>query len=151
MISPLPCSDNHAVVLAGADISRGEHSWFHASLAATATLLFRIPSRMISVLGAPQLTHSEIGATAADSMRWTFGFGATAGVAPGWCPSQRLKESGMSVSARAGSEQLRRGSGAAKRPALGLPAAVQNEPTVYDIIYDIMIWCYYIIYKIILY
>jgi hypothetical protein len=29
--------------------------------------------------------------------------------------------------------------GAAKRPALGLPAAVQNEPTFYDIIYDIMI------------
>ena len=62
-----------------------------------------------------------------------------AGVAPGWCPSQRLKELGLSVSARAGSEQLRRGSGAAKRPALGLPAAVQNEQTVYDIIYDIMI------------
>jgi hypothetical protein len=37
---------------------------------ATAILLFRIPSRMISVLGAPpQLTHSEIGATAADSTR----------------------------------------------------------------------------------
>jgi hypothetical protein len=135
--------------------SWGEHPWFHASLAATATLLFRIPSRMISVfkLGAPQLTHSEIGATAADSMRWTFGCGATAGVAPGWCPSQRLKESGVSVSARAGSEQLtrRRGSGVAKRPALGLPAAVQNEQTVYDIIYDIMTWCYFIIYKIILY
>jgi hypothetical protein len=50
-----------------------------------------------------------------------------------------VKESGVSVSARAGSEQLSRGSGAAKRPALGLPAAVQNEQTVYDIIYDIMI------------
>ncbi len=46
---------------------------------------------------------------------------------------------GVSVSARAGSEQLRRGSGASKRPALGLPAAVQNEQTVYDIIYDVMI------------
>jgi hypothetical protein len=54
--------------------SWSEHPWFHASLAATAILLFRFPSRMISVLGAPQLTHSEIGATAADSMRWTFGW-----------------------------------------------------------------------------
>jgi hypothetical protein len=47
---------------------------------------------------------------------------------------------GVSVSARAGSEQLRRGSGAAKRPDLGLPAAVQNEQTVYDIIYDMNVY-----------
>ena len=44
------------------------------------------------------------------------------------------------MSARAGSEQLRRGSGAAKRPTLGLPAAVQNEQAVYDIIYDINVY-----------
>ncbi len=68
------------------------------------------------------------------SMRWTFGRGATAGVAPKWCPLQRLKESGASVSARAGSGQLRRGSGTANRPGLGLlAAAAQNEQTVYDI------------------
>ncbi len=85
----------------------------------TAILLFRILSRMISVLGGPQLIHSEIGATAADSMRWTFGRGATVGIAPGWCPLQRLKESGVSVSARAGSAETRKrrseeaGSGAA--------------------------------------
>jgi hypothetical protein len=57
--------------------------------------------------------------------------------------SERVSESrksGVSVSARAGSEQLRRGSGAAKRPALGLPAAVQNEQRVYDIIYDINVY-----------
>jgi hypothetical protein len=63
-----------------------------------------------------------------------------AGVAPGWCPSLRLKESGVSVSARAGSGQLRRGSGAVNKPGLGLPAAVQNEQTVYDIIYDINVY-----------
>ncbi len=44
------------------------------------------------------------------------------------------------MSARAGSEHLRRGSGAAKRPDLRLPAAVQNEQTVYDIIYDINVY-----------
>ncbi len=38
---------------------------------------------------------------------------------------------------RAGSGQVRRGSGAVNKPGLGLPAAVQNEQTVYDIIYDI--------------
>jgi hypothetical protein len=91
-------------------------------------------------LGAPQLTRSEIGATAADSKRRTFGRGSTAGVAPGWCPSLRLKESGVSVSARAGSGQLRWRSGAANRPGLGLPAIVQNEQTVYDIMYDINIY-----------
>jgi hypothetical protein len=52
----------------------------------------------------------------------------------------RLKESGVSVSARAGSGQLRRGSGAANRPGLGLPTAVQYEQTVYDIIYDINVY-----------
>ncbi len=62
---------------------------------------------------------------------------STVHCAGGWCPSRRLKESGVSVSARAGSGQLRRGSGTANRPGLGLPAAVQNEQTVYDIIYDI--------------
>jgi hypothetical protein len=41
------------------------------------------------------------------------------------------------VSARAGSGQLRRGSGTVNKQGLGLPAAVQNEQTVYDIIYDI--------------
>ncbi len=44
------------------------------------------------------------------------------------------------MSARAGSEQLRRGSNTANRPGLGLPAAVQNEQTVYDIIYDIHVY-----------
>ena len=44
------------------------------------------------------------------------------------------------MSERAGSEHLRRGSGAAKRPALGLPAAVQNEQTVYDIICDVNVY-----------
>ncbi len=63
-----------------------------------------------------------------------------AGVAPGWCPSRRLKESGVSVSSRAGSGQVRRGSGAVNKPGLGLPAAVQNEQTVYDIIYDINVY-----------
>ncbi len=44
------------------------------------------------------------------------------------------------MSASAGSEQLRRGSGTAKRPALGLQAAVQNEQADYDIIYDIYVY-----------
>ncbi len=114
-----------------------EHPWFHASLAATSTPLFRIPSRTIGVLEVPQLTRSEIGATTADFTRWTFGRGATAGGAPGWCQLLRLKESGASLSARAGSGQLRQGSWAANRPGLGLPVAAQNEQTVYDIMYDI--------------
>ncbi len=59
------------------------------------------------------------------------------GGALGWHPWLRLKESGASVSARAGSGQLRQGSGAANRPGLGLPAVAQNEQTVYDIMYDI--------------
>jgi hypothetical protein len=44
------------------------------------------------------------------------------------------------VSAKAGSGQLRRGSGAVNKPGLGLPAAVQNEQTVYDIIYEINVY-----------
>jgi hypothetical protein len=40
-----------------------------------------------------------------------------AGAAPGWCPSTRLRGSGASVSARAGSGQERPGSDAA-RPLL---------------------------------
>ncbi len=68
-------------------------------------------------------------------LRWS-----TVHCACGWCPSLRLKESGVSVSARAGSGQMSRGSGAANRPGLGLPAAVQNEQTVYDIIYDINVF-----------
>jgi hypothetical protein len=63
-----------------------------------------------------------------------------AGVAPGWCPSQRLKESGVSVSSRAGSGQVRRESGTVNKPGLELQAAVQNEQTVYDIIYDINVY-----------
>ncbi len=114
-----------------------EHSRFHSSLAATSTPLFRIPSRTISVLEVPQLTRNEIGATAADFTRWTLERGATEGGALGWRPWRRLKESGASVPARAGSGQLRRCSGAANRPVLGLPAAAQNEQTVYDIMYDI--------------
>jgi hypothetical protein len=35
---------------------------------------------------------------------------------------------------------VRRGSGAVNKPGLGLPAAVQNEQTVYDIIYDINVY-----------
>jgi hypothetical protein len=53
------------------------------------------------------------------------------------CPLLRLKETGASLSARAGSGQLRQGSGSANRPGLGLPAAAQNEQTGYDIMYDI--------------
>ncbi len=41
------------------------------------------------------------------------------------------------MSAKAGSGQLRRESDTVNKPGLGLPAAVQNEQTVYDIIYDI--------------
>ena len=44
------------------------------------------------------------------------------------------------MSARAGSGQVRRGSGAVNKPGLGLPAAVQNEQTVYDILYDINVY-----------
>ncbi len=54
-----------------------------------------------------------------------------AGAAPGRCPSLRLKELRVRASARAGLEQLRRRSCTAKRPGLGLPAAAQNDQTVY--------------------
>ncbi len=50
------------------------------------------------------------------------------------------------MSARAGSGQLRRGSGAANRPVLGLPAAAQIEQTVYDIMYDVNVCSYMISY-----
>jgi hypothetical protein len=55
--------------------------------------------------------------------------------------AERIRSERVSESRIGPSEQLRRRRGAAKRPALGLPAAaaVQNEQTVYDIIYDIMI------------
>ncbi len=51
------------------------------------------------------------------------------------------------MSARAGSGQLRRGSGSANRPGLGLPAAAQNEQTVYHIMYDILYSYYSITFK----
>ncbi len=79
----------------------------HASLAATSTSLFHIPSRTISFLELPQLTLL------------------------------RLKGSEASESAIAGSGQLRQGSCAVNRPGLGLLAAAQNEQTVCDIMYDI--------------
>ena len=44
------------------------------------------------------------------------------------------------MSARAGSGQLRRGSCAVNKQGLGLLAAVQNEQTIYDIIYDINVY-----------
>jgi hypothetical protein len=94
--------------------------------------------------------YQRLGSASADTQRdrsngsrlyevniWTWRYGRGR---PRVCQSRRLKESGVSVSARAGSGQLRRGSGVANRPGLGLPAAVQNEQTVYDIIYGINVY-----------
>ncbi len=98
----LPCHYNKSTS-AQWQTSWGKHPWLHASLTATVTVisLFYIPSRTISVLEVPQLTRSEIGATTADSTRWKFGRGTTAGPGPGW-PALMLKESGAIVAARAG-------------------------------------------------
>ena len=51
------------------------------------------------------------------------GGGATAGAAPGWCPSQMRRGSGASVSARAGPGRQRRVSVAGRQQRRGLPQA----------------------------
>ncbi len=50
--------------------------------------------------------------------------------------AERIKSERVSES-RIRAAETRKRQGAANRPGLGLPAAVQNEQTVYDIIYDI--------------
>jgi hypothetical protein len=75
---------------------------------------------------------------------WSYGRGS-----PGWCPSQRLRGSGASVSARAGAGQQRLGSYAARpllRPALPRVAAELNKVLVmisYLISYFISFICLY--------
>ena len=80
----------------------GARPSFRASLVATVTLQFHTTSRTICVLvllDMPLPTRSTTGVTVAmaGSTRWTSGCGVMAGAALGWCPSLRLRGSGLSV------------------------------------------------------
>ncbi len=129
--------------------------WIRASSEAIVTPLFHTASRTICFLEATLPTRSGTGAMAACSSRWTSGRGATAWAAPwpGWCPLQRLRGSGASISARAGSGQERLGSDTARLLLLqglqrGRAQWSTSHDIISDVIYNIIPYVYMISYMI---